>query len=70
MIYNGQPTPEPNNIYLDEFCAMANFSQASGAPSVWGWSDAGCHHKAAYICKQQRECRLPRVLPPCCPVCF
>jgi hypothetical protein len=49
---------------------VANFSQASGSPSVWAWSDAGCQHSAAYICKQQRECRPPaaEAAPPHMPL--
>ncbi len=43
--------PEPNNVNLPEFCAVANASQNHGSPAAWGWADTQCKDKFVYICK-------------------
>jgi hypothetical protein len=55
MAVGEQLYTEPNNLGLQENCAVANFSQATGVPAMAGWSDAQCSAAAVYICKQQRE---------------
>jgi hypothetical protein len=47
--------PEPNNAMLSENCAVANYSQAFGNPTAWGWADTQCNNKFLYVCKVNRE---------------
>lgn len=69
MAVGEQLYAEPNNLGLQENCAVANFSQATGVPAMAGWSDAQCSAAAVYICKQQRKSTqlvAPALLPVCC----
>jgi hypothetical protein len=49
----GSSQKEPNsldaNYPLD--CAAANFSQAYGAPTAWGWADDKCTNKHIFLCR-------------------
>jgi hypothetical protein len=48
---------EPNNMTGFEFCGVGNYSQTYG--NAWGWADANCSMRAAFICKV----RPPLVAP-------
>jgi hypothetical protein len=54
--------PEPNNKFIPENCAAANFTQFFGG--VWGWADTNCYDNYPFICKIPRE---PR---PGCAACL
>lgn len=59
---------EPNNLYGQENCAIANSSQSySGA---WGWSDEQCTMRAPFICKIRGVWPLLVLFPSGCMPCL
>jgi hypothetical protein len=46
--------PEPNNLNMPEYCAVAAFNQSYGKPVLaWGWADANCEQTSAiFICRR------------------
>jgi hypothetical protein len=48
--------PEPNNLYGGEYCGCANATEAY--QGLYGWADATCSTRGAFICKIVREWRL------------
>ena len=63
---DGFKTPEPNNGMFPENCAVANFSQAHGAPPAWGWADANCGISATVMCRRLREWQRSLLPRPAC----
>jgi hypothetical protein len=55
---------DPNNMFGDEFCCGANYTEARN--NSWGWADTRCDRPSSYMCKQLGEC-ASRVPEPCCP---
>ena len=44
---------EPNNGDFPELCSVANYTEAFGKPSAWGWADAKCNATLApFICRR------------------
>jgi hypothetical protein len=44
---------EPNNVNFPEYCAVANYTEAFGKPSAWGWADTRCNStRAPFICRR------------------
>jgi hypothetical protein len=60
--YMPQNIIEPNNIFRQENCAGANYSQAWGG--AWGWSDTKCDVAYPFMCRKNRECCTPPPPPP------
>ena len=58
--YMPQNIIEPNNIYRQENCAGANYSEAYD--SAWGWSDTQCDKSYIFMCRDNRE-QQPRAAP-------
>lgn len=48
-VYQPLSSPEPNNKFPPEDCAVANFSQATSG--VASWSDTNCFGNFAFMCK-------------------
>ena len=50
-------TAEPNNLAGEEFCVVANKSQATGSQSLTacGWSDTDCANSFAFLCRNVCE---------------
>lgn len=55
--YMPQNIREPNNIFKEEFCAGANFSERNTnlKPAIWGWADTKCNAKYPIMCRKNRE---------------
>lgn len=51
----GARLPEPNNQDVNEFCAVANYSEAFSSPPAWGWADASCSMRFIFMCKTNGE---------------
>jgi hypothetical protein len=47
---------EPNNTPAPQYCAVANYTERNGSPSVFGWADAYCGDQYPFICRIRREC--------------
>jgi hypothetical protein len=45
--------PEPNNRFIPENCAAANFTEFFSG--VWGWADTNCYNNLTFACKIPRE---------------
>jgi hypothetical protein len=50
-----QYRPEPNNLVSPETCAVGNYTQASGKPLTWAWSDANCLNNFVSLCRINRK---------------
>jgi hypothetical protein len=50
--YMPQNIIEPNNMFGQEFCCGANYTEAWN--SSWGWADTRCDRPSSYMCKQLR----------------
>jgi hypothetical protein len=58
--------PEPNQLFGDENCVAANYTELNKA--AWGWSDEVCEMELTSICQIPREwCSL--LLLVCCTTC-
>lgn len=49
------PSPEPNNLGGQEFCASGNSSEAWGPEAAYGWSDEDCEARLPFICEVASE---------------
>jgi hypothetical protein len=47
--YNPNSVPEPNNLFGNEFCGVANYSQSVG--QVASWSDTNCNFQFNFMCE-------------------
>lgn len=47
--YNPNSIPEPNNLFSNEFCGVANYSQSVG--QVASWSDTNCNNQYIFMCE-------------------
>jgi hypothetical protein len=63
--YMPQNIREPNNIFKEEFCGGANYSQRNTnlRPAIWGWADTKCSSKNPIMCRKNRGWLLPASLP-------
>jgi hypothetical protein len=43
---------EPNNLAMNEFCAVGNWTQMYD--NAWGWADTACKNKFISICMTRR----------------
>jgi hypothetical protein len=51
-------SPEPNNMFGNEFCGVANWTELVSATGAWGWADTACKTQTISICKVLREWHL------------
>jgi hypothetical protein len=49
---------EPNNTPAPQYCAVGNYTERMGSPSVFGWADAFCGDQFPFICRIRRECGI------------
>jgi hypothetical protein len=59
--YMPQNIREPNNIFRDELCGGANYSQRNTnlRPAIWGWADTKCNAQYPIMCRKNRGWPAP-----------